>query len=85
VRELTENRRLIDKDVYVGVMLEASARLILGKVRTFEEFSKELQYTEVLAKMPLISVEKIGEASLFHSSQTPKHHLMAFGLSEWAM
>jgi hypothetical protein len=30
VRELTENKRLIDKDVYVGVMLEASARCCRG-------------------------------------------------------
>jgi len=30
----------------------AEEGLILAKVRTFEEFSKELQYTEVLAKMP---------------------------------
>jgi hypothetical protein len=33
----------------------AEEGLVLGKVRTFEEFSKELQYTDVLAKMPLIS------------------------------
>src|SRR6202040_4487801 len=40
----------------------AEEGLVLAKVRTFEEFSKELQYTDVLAKMPLISVEKIGES-----------------------
>src|ERR1700723_4076538 len=45
--------------------LEAAAAeegLVLAKVRTFEELREELQYTEVLAKMPLISVEKIGES-----------------------
>jgi crotonobetainyl-CoA:carnitine CoA-transferase CaiB-like acyl-CoA transferase len=45
--------------------LEAAAAeegLVLAKVRTFEEFSKELQYIDVLSKMPLISVEKIGES-----------------------
>ncbi len=45
--------------------LEAAAAeegLVLAKVRTFEELREELQYTEVLARMPLISVEKIGES-----------------------
>jgi hypothetical protein len=40
----------------------AEEGLVLAKVRTFEEFSKELQYTEVLSRMPLISVEKVGES-----------------------
>jgi crotonobetainyl-CoA:carnitine CoA-transferase CaiB-like acyl-CoA transferase len=36
--------------------------LVLAKVRSFEELRKEQQYIEVLARMPLISVEKIGES-----------------------
>jgi crotonobetainyl-CoA:carnitine CoA-transferase CaiB-like acyl-CoA transferase len=40
----------------------AEEGLVLAKVRTFEELREELQFTEVLAKMPLISVEKIGES-----------------------
>jgi len=40
----------------------AEEGLVLAKVRTFEEFREELQYTEVLAGMPLISVEKIGKS-----------------------
>ena len=40
----------------------AEEGLVLAKVRSFEELRKEPQYTEVLAKMPLISVEKIGES-----------------------
>jgi crotonobetainyl-CoA:carnitine CoA-transferase CaiB-like acyl-CoA transferase len=40
----------------------AEEGLVLAKVRTFEELREELQYTEVLAKMPLISIEKIGES-----------------------
>jgi crotonobetainyl-CoA:carnitine CoA-transferase CaiB-like acyl-CoA transferase len=40
----------------------AEEGLVFAKVRTFEEFSKEPQYTEVLARMPLIKVEKIGES-----------------------
>jgi crotonobetainyl-CoA:carnitine CoA-transferase CaiB-like acyl-CoA transferase len=39
----------------------AEEGLILAKVRSFEELRKEQQYIEVLARMPLISVEKIGE------------------------
>src|SRR5258708_22764141 len=45
--------------------LEAAAAeqgLVLAKVRTNEEFRRELQYTEVLSKMPLITVEKIADS-----------------------
>jgi crotonobetainyl-CoA:carnitine CoA-transferase CaiB-like acyl-CoA transferase len=41
----------------------AEAGLPMAKVRTFAEFRRELQYTDVLAKMPLISVEKIGDSA----------------------
>jgi CoA-transferase family III len=40
----------------------AAEGLVLAKVRTNEEFRREPQYTEVLSKMPLITVEKIGES-----------------------
>jgi crotonobetainyl-CoA:carnitine CoA-transferase CaiB-like acyl-CoA transferase len=40
----------------------AAKGLVLAKVRTNEEFRREPQYTEVLSKMPLITVEKIGES-----------------------
>jgi crotonobetainyl-CoA:carnitine CoA-transferase CaiB-like acyl-CoA transferase len=40
----------------------AEEGLVLAKVRTFDELREELQYTEVLARMPLISVEKVGES-----------------------
>jgi crotonobetainyl-CoA:carnitine CoA-transferase CaiB-like acyl-CoA transferase len=61
----------------------AEEGLILGKVRTFEEFSKELQYTEVLAKMPLISVEKIGESDpvpFKPDAKAPLDGIRAFGM-----
>jgi crotonobetainyl-CoA:carnitine CoA-transferase CaiB-like acyl-CoA transferase len=61
----------------------AEEGLILGKVRTFEEFSKELQYTEVLAKMPLISVEKIGESEpvpFKPDAKAPLDGIRAFGM-----
>ena len=43
---------------------EAAAEegLVLAMVRTNEEFRRERQYTEVLSKMPLITVEKVGES-----------------------
>ena len=40
----------------------AEAGLPIAKVRTFEEFRTEPQYIEVLSRMPLIKVEKIGES-----------------------
>jgi crotonobetainyl-CoA:carnitine CoA-transferase CaiB-like acyl-CoA transferase len=45
--------------------LEAAAQeagLPFAMVRTNQEFLKERQYTEVLSKMPLITLEKIGES-----------------------
>jgi len=39
----------------------AEVGLVIAMVRTNEEFGKELQYTEVLSRMPLITVEKISE------------------------
>lgn len=41
----------------------AEAGLPMAKVRTFAEFRNELQYTEVLSRMPLIRVEKICESA----------------------
>src|SRR5215471_1374262 len=40
----------------------AEAGVVFAKVRTFDEFRKEPQYTDVLSRMPLIRVEKIGES-----------------------
>jgi len=40
----------------------AEEGLVLAKVRSYEEMREEQQYTDVLARMPLISVEKIGES-----------------------
>src|SRR6266702_5648552 len=66
--------------------LEAAAAeegLVLAKVRTFEEVREELQYTEVLAKMPLISVEKIGESEPIPfrpDGKTPLDGIRALGM-----
>jgi crotonobetainyl-CoA:carnitine CoA-transferase CaiB-like acyl-CoA transferase len=40
----------------------AEEGIVLAMVRTNEEFRREPQYVDVLSKMPLISVEKIGES-----------------------
>jgi crotonobetainyl-CoA:carnitine CoA-transferase CaiB-like acyl-CoA transferase len=61
----------------------AEEGLVLAKVRTFEEFSKELQYTDVLSKMPLISVEKIGESEpvpFKPDAKAPLDGIRAFGM-----
>jgi CoA transferase family III len=41
----------------------AAEGLVLAMVRTNEEFRREPQYVDVLSKMPLITVEKIGDES----------------------
>jgi crotonobetainyl-CoA:carnitine CoA-transferase CaiB-like acyl-CoA transferase len=40
----------------------AEAGLVMGMVRTNDEFRREAQYTDILSRMPLIQVEKIGES-----------------------
>jgi crotonobetainyl-CoA:carnitine CoA-transferase CaiB-like acyl-CoA transferase len=61
----------------------AEAGLVFGMVRTNEEFRKELQYTEVLSSMPLITLEKIGESEpmpLKRGAKSPLQGIRAFGL-----
>src|SRR5262249_32160065 len=61
----------------------AEAGLPFAKVRTFEEFRSELQYTEVLSKMPLITVEKIGESEpvpFKEGGRNPLDGIRAFGM-----
>jgi crotonobetainyl-CoA:carnitine CoA-transferase CaiB-like acyl-CoA transferase len=61
----------------------AEAGLVFAKVRTFEEFSKEPQYTDVLSRMPLISVEKIGESEPIpfrKNAETPLDGIRALGM-----
>ncbi len=61
----------------------AEEGLVLAKVRTFEELREELQYTEVLAKMPLISIEKIGESEpipLQPDAKSPLDGIRALGM-----
>ncbi len=61
----------------------AEAGLPIAKVRTFDEFRKELQYTEVLSRMPLIMVEKIGESEpvpFRKGGTSPLDGIRAFGM-----
>jgi hypothetical protein len=61
----------------------AEAGLVFAMVRTNEEFRSELQYTEVLSRMPLITLEKIGESEpvpLERGAKSPLAGLRAFGL-----
>src|SRR3954454_23262098 len=62
----------------------AAEGLVFAMVRTNEEFRREPQYTDVLAKMPLITVEKIGESDpvpLKASDNLPLAGVRALGMA----
>src|SRR6202163_768602 len=61
----------------------AAEGLVLAMVRTNEEVRREAQYEQVLSKMPLITVEKIGESDpvpLKASGNLPLYGIRAFGM-----
>jgi crotonobetainyl-CoA:carnitine CoA-transferase CaiB-like acyl-CoA transferase len=62
----------------------AAEGLVLAMVRTNEEFRREPQYTDVLSKMPLITVEKIGESEPVplkaNGDNLPLAGIRAFGM-----
>jgi crotonobetainyl-CoA:carnitine CoA-transferase CaiB-like acyl-CoA transferase len=61
----------------------AEAGIVMAKVRTFQEFRKEPQYTEVLSRMPLITVEKIGDSEpipFTKNAASPLDGIRAFGM-----
>ena len=66
--------------------LEAAAQeagLVFAMVRTNEEFRNEPQYTEVLSRMPLITLEKIGESEPIpfkRGAKSPLDGIRAFGM-----
>ena len=69
-----------------AVELEAAAAeagLVMAMVRTNEEFRRELQYTEVLSKMPLVTVEKIGDSKPVRSSRAAIFLSRVSAHSEW--
>ena len=61
----------------------AEQGLVLAKVRTNGEFRRELQYTEVLSRMPLITVEKIADSEPIPfkpGARMPLDGIRAFGM-----
>src|SRR6202163_2531419 len=61
----------------------AEAGLVIGMVRTNDEFRKEPQYTDVLSRMPLITVEKIGDSEPLpfkRGAKSPLGGIRGFGL-----
>jgi len=61
----------------------AAEGLVLATIRTNEEFRRETQYTQVLSRMPLVTVEKIGESDPFPlkaSGNLPLSGIRAFGM-----
>ncbi|HMD28968.1 MAG TPA: CoA transferase [Steroidobacteraceae bacterium] len=61
----------------------AEAGLVFAMVRTNEEFLNEPQYTEVLASMPLITLEKIGDSEPMpfkRGAKSPLDGIRALGL-----
>jgi len=61
----------------------AAEGLVLAMIRTNEEFLREPQYTQVLSKLPLVTVEKIGESDpvpLKASGNLPLAGIRAFGM-----
>src|SRR5712672_1328694 len=61
----------------------AEAGLVFAMVRTNEEFRNEIQYTEVLSTMPLITLEKIGESEpvpFKRGAKSPLKGIRALGL-----
>ena len=85
----SENNESISNAVskWDAVELENAAAekgLVLAMVRTNEEFRRESQYIDVLSKMPLITVEKIGESEPVplnaNSDNLPLTGIRAFGM-----
>jgi crotonobetainyl-CoA:carnitine CoA-transferase CaiB-like acyl-CoA transferase len=69
-----------------GEELETAAAeegIVMGMVRTFDEFRSERQYAEILSKMPLITLEKIGESEPIpfkRNGKSPLDGIRAFGM-----
>src|ERR1700686_712659 len=61
----------------------AESGLVFAMVRTNEEFRNEPQYTEVLSRMPLITLEKIGESEpvpFQRAAKSPLEGIRALGM-----
>jgi crotonobetainyl-CoA:carnitine CoA-transferase CaiB-like acyl-CoA transferase len=77
------NNAILKWDAVELEQAAADEGLVLAMIRTNEEFRREPQYTQVLSKMPLITVEKIGESDpvpLKASGNLPLSGIRAFGM-----
>ena len=62
----------------------AEAGIVMGKLRTYEEFLTELQYTEVLSREPVIRLEKMADSDPIPfkaGGKTPLDGVRALGMS----
>ena len=77
------NNAILKWDAVELEQAAAAEGLVLAMVRTNEEFCREPQYTQVLSKLPLITVEKIGESDpvpLKGTGNLPLSGIRAFGM-----
>src|SRR6266404_562991 len=77
------NNAILQWDAVELEQAAAAEGLVLAMIRTNEEFRREPQYTQVLSKMPLVTVEKIGESDpvpLKASGNLPLYGIRAFGM-----
>jgi crotonobetainyl-CoA:carnitine CoA-transferase CaiB-like acyl-CoA transferase len=77
------NKAILNWDAMELEQAAAAEGLVLAMIRTNEEFRREPQYTQVLSKMPLVTVEKIGESDpvpLKASNNLPLAGIRAFGM-----
>ena len=77
------NKAILNWDAVELEQAAAAEGLVLAMVRTNEEFRREPQYTQVLSKMPLVTVEKIAESDpvpLKATGNLPLAGIRAFGM-----
>jgi hypothetical protein len=77
------NNAILNWDAIELEQAAAAEGLVLAIIRTNEEFRREPQYTQVLSRMPLVTVEKIGESDpvpLKASGNLPLAGIRAFGM-----
>src|SRR5258707_1606918 len=77
------NKAILNWDAMELEQAAAAERLGVPMLRTYEEFRREPQYTQVLSKMPLVTVEKIGESDpvpLKANGNLPLAGIRAFGM-----
>src|SRR6266403_1857157 len=77
------NKAILNWEAVELEQAAAAEGLVLAMIRTYEEFRREPQYTQVLSQMPLITVEKIGETDpvpLKASGNLPLSGIRAFGM-----